>query len=226
MGKIVKSSEYKQKVDLKTKVDLEERSNFFEVSEPSGVISKDVLDAQGKARGILEEAKEGARKIKNDARELLGQVQEEMERSRKQGDQRGYQEGLARALEYLNKLYSLREKMFEDIEPQMVKLAFSIAEKIVGQQIQENDMAILGIVKQALDSAIGYKILVKLNPADYVKIKTQETQLLAKVESGRIISFKEDESVKAGGCVVESEVGAIDAQLDTQLNAIKKALGL
>ncbi len=226
MGKIVKSSEYKQKVDLKTKVEFEERGNFFEVSEPSGVISKDVLDAQGKARAILEEARAEANKIKKEAKEILEQVNDEMEKSRREGDARGYQEGLARALEYLHKLYSLREKMFEDIEPQVVKLSFSIAEKIVGQEIRENDMAILGIVKQALDSAIGYKILVRLNPVDYLKIKSQEKSLLSKVEAGRTVSFKEDESVKIGGCVVESEIGAIDAQLDTQLSAIKKALGL
>lgn len=226
MGKIVKSSDYKQRVDLKTKVDLEERANFFDVSEPSGIISKDVLDSQGKARVIIEEAKEESRKIKTEAREILNQVQEEMERCRKQGEERGYQEGLAQALEYLNKLHALREKMFEDMEPQVVKLSFSIAEKIVGQQIHENDMAIMGIVKQALDASIGYKILVRLNPSDFEKIKSQETQLLAKVDSSRTISFKEDDSVKAGGCIVESEVGAIDAQLEIQLNAIKKALGL
>lgn len=226
MGKIVKSSDYKQRVDLKTKVDLDERSSFFDVSEPSGIISKDVLDSQGKARAIIEEARDEARKIKTEAREILSQVQDEMERSRKQGEQRGYQEGLTQALEYLNKLHALREKMFEDMEPQVVKLSFSIAEKIVGQQIEENKMAILGIVKQALDAAIGYKILVRLNPSDYEKIKSQETQLLAKIDSSRTVSFKEDESVKAGGCTVESEVGTIDAQLDTQLNAIKKALGL
>lgn len=226
MGKIVKSSDYKQRVDLKTKVDLEERANFFDVSEPSGIISKDVLDSQGKARVIIEEAKEESRKIKTEAREILNQVQEEMERCRKQGEERGFQEGLAQALEYLNKLHALREKMFEDMEPQVVKLSFSIAEKIVGQQIHENDMAIMGIVKQALDASIGYKILVRLNPSDFEKIKSQETQLLAKVDSSRTISFKEDDSVKAGGCIVESEVGAIDAQLETQLNAIKKALGL
>ncbi len=226
MGKIVKSSDYKQRIDLKTKVDFEERSNFFDVSEPSGIISKDVLDSQGKARAIIDEAREEARKIKTEAREILNQVQEEMERSRKQGEQRGYQEGLTQALEYLNKLHALREKMFEDMEPQVVKLSFSIAEKIVGQQIEENKMAILGIVKQALDAAIGYKVLVRLNPSDYEKIKSQEAQLLAKVESTRTISFKADETVKVGGCMVESEVGAIDAQLDTQLNAIKKALGL
>lgn len=226
MAKIVKSSEYKQKVDLKTKVDFEERANFFDVSEPSGVISKDVLDSQGKARIILEEAREEAKKIKSEARDILNQVKAEMERSRQEGDQRGYQEGLARVLEYLNKLYALREKMFEDIEPQVVKLSFSIAEKILGQQIQENDMAILGIVKEALNAAIGYKIMVKLNPQDYAKIQSQEKQLLGKLEHGRTVSFKEDESVAVGGCVVESEIGAIDAQLDTQLNAIKKALGL
>lgn len=226
MGKIVKSSEYKQKIDLQTKVDLQERTNLFDVSEPSGVITKDLLNAQGKARGVVEEAREESQKIKREAREILGQVNDEMERSKKIGEEKGYQEGLSRALEYLNKLHVLRGKMFEDIEPQVVKLSFSIAEKIVGQQIKENDMAILGIVKQALDAAIGYKILVKVNPEDYVKIKSQEKNLLSKMETGRTVSFKEDDTVKLGGCVVESEVGAIDAQLDTQLAAIKKALGL
>jgi len=49
---------------------------------------------------------------------------------------------------------------------------------------------------------------------------------LQKVESGKTLVFREDDTVKVGGCVVETDIGTIDAQLDTQLNAIKKALAL
>jgi flagellar biosynthesis/type III secretory pathway protein FliH len=108
----------------------------------------------------------------------------------------------------------------------VVKLVFAIAEKVIGQQMKENDQAILGVVSQALDSAIGNKILVRVHPSDYEKLKAQEAQLLSQVEATKTISFKEDDSVKVGGCIVESEIGTVDAQLDTQLSAIKKALGL
>lgn len=226
MAKIVKSGEYKKQIDLKTKVDFEDRADLFDITEPSGVVSKDVFEAQGRARTILEEAKAEAAQIKKEAKEILEQVKEEMEKSKKEGDARGFQEGLARALEYLNKLHLLREKMFRDVEPQLVKLAYGIAEKVIGQQIRENDMTIVEVVRQALDAAGGYKVIIRLHPKDLVNIKAHENLLLSQVEATKTISFKEDEAIKQGGCIIESEVGTIDAQLDTQLNALKKALAL
>lgn len=226
MAKILKGEEYKKRVDLKTKVDLDNRVDLFDVAEPSGVVSKEVFDAQGKARAILEEARGEALQIRKEAKELLDQVKDEMEKARKMGEEAGFQDGQAKALESLNQIHLLREKMFQNVEPQLVKLAFSIAEKIIGQQIQENDMAIIEIIRQALDSAIGNKILVRVNPADFEKVKAHQPSLLGHVEATKTISFKEDEMVKQGGCVVESEIGTIDAQLETQLMAIKKALGL
>jgi flagellar biosynthesis/type III secretory pathway protein FliH len=40
------------------------------------------------------------------------------------------------------------------------------------------------------------------------------------------MNIKEDEQIPPGGCVVETEMGAVDARLETQMTAIKKALGL
>src|SRR4029453_3098218 len=227
MAKILKGDDYNKRIDLKTKVDFEDRaSNLFEVAEPSMVVSKETLDTQTKARAILEEASREAAQIKKSARDLLDQVKEEMEKSKKKGEEQGFQEGLGRALEYLGKIHLLREKMFSNLEPQVVKLVFNIVEKVIGQQLKDGDAAIIGVVRQALDAALGKKIIVRVNPADFEKVKSQETLLLSKVESSKTVSFKEDDSVKMGGCVVESEVGTIDAQLETQIGAIKKALGL
>ncbi len=226
MGKILKSTEYKSKIDLKTRVEAEETPQYFESSGSSMIVSKDILDSQDKAKQILEEARTQANEVKKEAKAILNQVQEEMEKARKKGEEEGYQEGLQQALEYLHQIHLLREKMFSDIEPQVVKLTFSIAEKVIGQQVHQNETAIYEIVRQALDAALGHKISIRLNPEDYAQVKKNESILLSRVDSSKTVSFKEDESIQQGGCIVESEVGAIDAQLNTQLNAIKKALGL
>ncbi len=225
MGKILKNTDYQSQIDLKTKVEFEDRASFFD-EDSSVVVSKEVLDSQTRARGILEEARLEAIKIRKEAKEVLQQVHEEMERSKKKGEEVGYQEGLERALRYLHEIHLLREKMFENLEPQVVKLVFTIAEKVIGDQVRQNDQAIISIVRQALAAAIGNKITIRLNPEDFIKVKENEPALLSKLESSKTVFFKEDETVATGGCMVESEVGAIDAQLQTQLGAIKKALGL
>ena len=227
MAKILKGDDYNKRIDLKTKVEFEDRaSNIFDEAEPSTVFSKETLDTQTKARAILEEATAEAAQIKRGAKEILDQVKEEMEKSKKKGEEQGFQEGLGRALEYLSKVHLLREKMFANLEPQVVKLVFNIVEKVIGQQLKDGDAAIIGVVRQALDAALGQKITVRINPADFEKVKSQESLLLSKVDASKTVSFKEDDMVKMGGCVVESEVGTIDAQLETQIGAIKKALGL
>jgi flagellar biosynthesis/type III secretory pathway protein FliH len=77
-----------------------------------------------------------------------------------------------------------------------------------------------------MSDAVGEKITVRLNPKDYEKIKKNEAEFLKSLENVKSLSFREDEAVAKGGCLVQTEIGTIDAQLDTQLSAIKKALGL
>ena len=108
----------------------------------------------------------------------------------------------------------------------MIKLIFAIAEKIIGREFSENDTAIMNVIRLAVSDAVGEKIYIRINPQDYDNIKKNEAELNTAVESGKSLIFREDETVKPGGCTVETEIGTIDAQLDTQLGAIKKALGL
>ena len=57
-------------------------------------------------------------------------------------------------------------------------------------------------------------------------LKEHEKDLLTVIDQTQSISVKEDEEIPAGGCIVETELGTVDARLETQLRAIKKALGL
>lgn len=226
MAKILKGDEFKKRLNLQDRIESDSPATFGGATEVGGVIDREVLDASGRARQILEEAKGDAAKIKAEAKDLLGQVQVEMERSKKEGYDLGYQEGLQQGLEMLQRVKELRQKLFDDNEREMVKLVFEIAEKIIGREFRENDKAIMNVIRLAVSDAVGDKIIVHLNPQDSEKIKKNEAELYQKIESGKTLVFREDDTVKVGGCVVETDIGTIDAQLDTQLNAIKKALGL
>ncbi|MDL1871317.1 hypothetical protein FBR05_03835 [Deltaproteobacteria bacterium PRO3] len=226
MAKILKGDEFKKRLNLQDRIESDLPSSFGGATEVGGVIDREVLDASGRARQIIEEAKGDAARIKAEAKEVLAQVQAEMERSKKEGYDLGYQEGLQQGLEMLQRVKELRQKLFDDNEREMVKLVFEIAEKIIGREFRENDKAIMNVIRLAISDAVGDKIVVHLNPQDFEKIKKNEAELYQKIESGKTLVFREDETVKVGGCVVETDIGTIDAQLDTQLNAIKKALGL
>ncbi len=226
MAKILKGDEFKKRLNLQDRIESDLPSSFGGATEVGGVIDREVLDASGRARQIIEEAKGDAARIKTEAKEVLAQVQAEMERAKKEGYDLGYQEGLQQGLEMLQRVKELRQKLFDDNEREMVKLVFEIAEKIIGREFRENDKAIMNVIRLAISDAVGDKIVVHLNPQDYEKIKKNEAELYQKIESGKTLVFREDDTVKVGGCIVETDIGTIDAQLDTQLNAIKKALGL
>lgn len=226
MAKILKGDEFKKRLNLQDRIESDLPSSFGGATEVGGVIDREVLDASSRARQIIEEAKGDAARVKTEAKEVLAQVQAEMERAKKEGYDLGYQEGLQQGLEMLQRVKELRQKLFDDNEREMVKLVFEIAEKIIGREFRENDKAIMNVIRLAISDAVGDKIVVHLNPQDYEKIKKNEAELYQKIESGKTLVFREDDTVKVGGCIVETDIGTIDAQLDTQLNAIKKALGL
>ncbi len=227
MAKILKGEDFKKRLNLQDRIDSDLSSTFSGGGpEIGGVIDREILDASDQAKIIISEAKAAADRIKGEAKEVLGQVQEEMERARLQGFEQGKQEGLQNGLEMLQRVKELRQKLFDDNEREMVKLVFEIAEKIIGREFRENDKAIMNVIRLAVSDAVGDKIIVHVNPQDYEKVKKNEEELLQKVESGKTLVFREDDTVKIGGCVVETDIGTIDAQLDTQLNAIKKALAL
>ncbi len=226
MAKILKGNEFKKNLNLEALIDNEFPASVNAGVSRGGIVGRESLEASSEAQKIIEEAREDAKKIKEEAREVLAKIQEESDRSKKEGYQAGYAEGQAKGMEMLIQVKELRQKLFQDNEKEMLRLIFEIAKKIIGREFRENDKAILNVIRLALSDAIGDKIIVRLNPQDYQKIKKNEEEFFQSIEEGKSIVFREKDEVQAGGCIVETEIGTIDAQLDTQLSAIKKALGL
>lgn len=193
-------------------------------TEGGGVLNKKVMDATQKAELIIQEANREAEAIRAEAKGFQAQIASELEKAKKDGYAKGRDEGLSSVTEMAVKLNTIKAKFYTNAEPEVIKLVMTIAEKVIGKMVRENEGAIKSIVRQAVESVIGERITVHLNPEDHKVITSSNEEFRDVFDRSKRIAFKEDEMMSKGGCIVETEVGTIDARLETQLKAIKKAL--
>lgn len=225
MKKIIKSESLSAQTQLSEKVKVASKTASRAVlGESGGVLNRKTLDASAKADRIIAEADTEAARIKTEAAKVLSEVEAVREEARKKGFQEGRGEGFAQATELITKFGLLKEEFYTKAESEIISLVMEIAEKVIGRMVQDHREAIVSIVRQAIDSALGDRMTVRINPADYKKVQPKIKDLQEGLDKARRLVFKEDDSISAGGCVVETEVGTIDAQLETQLRAIRKAL--
>lgn len=225
--KVLKSKDLSSHMDLYEKVKSTHVTSKSEILSGDGaVLNKKVMDANDKAGLIIEEARVEAEKIRKEAEALLAQVKGELENARKKGKERGREEGLESVTEQAAAFEKMKEEFYKDAEENIIKLVMMIAEKVIGKIVHEQEAAIKSIVMQALEKSLGEKIIIHLSPEDYKAVKDSESEFREILDRTKRIQFKEDESIMQGGCLVDTEVGTIDARLETQLKAIRKALEL
>lgn len=225
-GKIVKRDDFKKSLNLQEQVNEEGSVNVAPPLSEKKVISEEEYRATAVADKILDSARMEAREIRKEAEGVLRRVHEEMEKSRKIGFEEGRKKGESEVAHLLTAALHAKEKMFLGVEKDAVRLVYDIAEKILGAELHGRETAIVDLIKQALHAAIGQKIVILVNPQDLERVKANEVFLMQAIDSSRSLQVRGDEKVAPKGCVIETEVGTIDAQLDTQLSAIKKVLGL
>ena len=132
---------------------------------------------------------------------------------------------LAEKYDELNKIISLFDENIKeydkDFEKVIVKLALVISEKIIKREIDE-ESGIIEVLKESLRKIVGANtVVVKLNPADYKNVVSDNKKAISD-EAFSKINFEEDERIEKGGCLIESDIGNVDARISTQLSEIKK----
>jgi flagellar assembly protein FliH len=188
--------------------------------------------AAADAEKILSDTVAQARKIMADAQASAGTVVAE---ARERGQQEGMIAGRAAAdaegakviAELLGLVESARverRSILESAEPELVKLAMAIGERIVHEQIAVDPNVVLQNVRQALTRLIAREVVtLRLHPADIETIRRHRDAIVASndVEQLRMV---EDQRVDRGGVVIETEAGTIDAKIGTQLREARRVL--
>lgn len=183
----------------------------------SKVVKNQIVAARAEAERMLEEAGEFADRTRREA-------VEETEKLRAEAYREGMEKALTEFEQNLLEAAEIRERVWRETEKDLLRLAVRLAEKIIGREIKTEKRTVTDIVAAALQNARQQeKLTVRVNPSDFSLIEEEREKFLP---SGRaqFIDFVADPRVSSGGCLIESEVGTIDARLETQLRVLKRAL--
>jgi len=150
---------------------------------------------------------------------------EAFERGFESGEKAGYEMGEQKAvllLEPLKKLlkeiYSLKEKMLGELEPQMVLLSINVARKILKEELQSRPEIAEVMIKEAVKkiSPIG-PITIKLNRPLYDLI-TKKKKEFQEIFPDLILEL--DTRIPGSGAVVGNFSQEIQTDLDFQLSNV------
>ena len=187
-------------------------------------------DAEKQAASIIAEAEEKAQKIisdaKNEAQSVLNKAEAD---GLAQGRDKGYAEGYEEADRLVKRLHTMveavgakRQEILDSTEQQIVELVLLMTRKVVKILSENQKSVILSNVVQALKKVRGRReIVLKVNLADVQLTTAHIKDFIREVESVKAITVVEDSSVEKGGCIVETDFGAIDARISSQLSEIE-----
>ena len=148
-----------------------------------------------------------------------------------EGFESGYHSGLRSARQeqevMLLQLVALTRNALEDadeftraLERQVVELSLSVAEKIVERELRTDPNLVIDVVRAALEEIrTATTASVRVNPEDHALVAPHWEGLSHRPLADRA-QLIADERIERGGCLIETKMGVIDAQLSSKLNEI------
>lgn len=210
-----------------------EKAAFEEVKRKTDQAQVLRQEAQDEADALLENARKEADSILAEAKARVeGQEKNGYDEGFKKGREEGFREGNIEAQRLVDRLHVIiertmdkRQEILSETEQQIVDLVLLMTRKIV-KVISENQRnVVVSNVVQALRKVKGRgDVIVRVNLND-VGMTTQHTKdFLSAAENVKNITVVEDSTIDRGGCVVETDFGAIDARIVSQLNELEQRI--
>lgn len=150
----------------------------------------------------------------------------------KDGKKIGLQGGrgeIEESVNYLNHvaetLLEKREAILREAEGMIVQLAVSVAKTILHREVQLDPKVVKAVAKESLKLIEGRKrVSIRIHPSDSNELKELEKDILSTTQAIKDLDIIEDDHVNPGGCIIETDSGIVDAQLNTQLDEIAMSL--
>jgi type III secretion system HrpE/YscL family protein len=181
-------------------------------------VRKEVHDASLEAKQVLRSAQSEAERIINEAESKRHALLEEAKKQ-------GYAAGLEQWTETLVDAWKRRDEYLDQNESQLIKIAIAAAKKIIGEEVRTNPSSIRNTVIEALrSSARQGNLVIQVNPAQEAIMRSDIDNLRTLLGGLRDLTVSPNSEIEEGGCIVESDIGIIDARVSTQLAALEQSL--
>ena len=160
------------------------------------------------------------------ARDKSALMQKKAEEAYAQKKEEGYRDGIEEGkMEHAEKMMETilsSVEFIEGIEDTLVSVVNQAIRKIIGEM--DDKERIVRIVRNSLNTVRGQqRVTVRVAPADEEAV----TQALAAMTAGSsgtaFLTIVADARLPRDSCILESELGVVDASLETQLKALENA---
>jgi flagellar assembly protein FliH len=131
-------------------------------------------------------------------------------------------QALASAVEEVSRL---RESLAKNSCQDMLRLVMAVSEQIIRREVTIDSNIVLVIIENALQSSVRddhYRI--RINPDDLENVTQQKPLFLASISGLKNLNIEADPAISSGGCRVDSDLGDVDATIETQLETIRQVL--
>jgi len=173
---------------------------------------------------VLKEAHDLLQQVKAEAEEYKKKTVSEIEKTKEIAFQEGFQEGLKSLNQHIFVLDQELKNLREEIQKKILPLTLRAARKILGEELQLHPERIVDIVLTALKPVTQHKkIIIYVNRADLDLLEKHKSEIKKIFEHVESFSLRERSDIEPGGCIIETEAGIINAQLENQWRALESA---
>jgi flagellar assembly protein FliH len=182
--------------------------------------------AQEEAEKIAADARQKAEELETQTRSTLeDEKKAALEEGREAGRLEGYEDGkvevqrlIERTQTVLERAQDKRGEILAETEQEVINLVLLMTRKVVKVIADSQREVVISNVVQALRKVRDRgNIIIHVNLAD-LKLTTDHTKnFIQMLEGVKSIQVVEDSSVDAGGCIIETDFGEVDARIASQL---------
>ncbi len=200
-------------------------------------------NADEQANNIIEDAKELYLKIIDEAnfeaKRIIDNAQEEKDRIQatagdngyKDGFNTGYTEGINQAQDIIIKAEEVKKQLddrnasiYKEAENEIMELVIDISQKVIGQELSQNNEVMLSLIKQCINKCtFKDKLTIRVSEDDFNYVNSIKERIKMLTEGINDLIVHCDKALTKGSCIVETPSGEINAGIDVQMKEITKA---
>ena len=186
----------------------------FQFDRNKKLLSAEEYSQVVKAADIMTQAREKAEQIVAAAEDIYQKEKE-----------RGYDEGLAQSkldqAEQMMNMVGNSINYLAEMELKLAKIVMSAVKKIIAAF--NNDDMTLNLIHTALVHVRNeQQVTVRIAPAQFGYVQSHIEELLSSYKGIGFINPVSDVRLREGDCIIESQLGVVDASVEVQLKALQQ----
>jgi type III secretion protein L len=172
----------------------------------------------------LKKAADILKEVKKEASQYRQEIAAECETIKQSAYDEGFQQGLEKLNVIILKMEDKLKEVEEELKKSILPIALKAAKKILGEELKSHPDRIVDIIIQAIKPVIQHhRITIYVNKEDVPILEKNRQKIKMMTEQAEFFSIQERTDIERGGCIIETEAGIINAQLENQWRALQTA---